>query len=465
MEPQLPFEATIARALWSMDTRSLPRWKAWPIVTLRVVFAIARDVLAGNLTLHAMSLVYTTLLSFVPLLALSFSVLKGFGVHNQVEPILLQLLEPLGEQGREITERVIEFVDNVKVGVLGALGLALLFYTVVSLMQKIESAFNDTWRISETRPLARRFSDYLSVLLIGPVLIFSAVGITASLTSSALVGRLTAVEPLGTLVELAGRLTPYLLVGGAFTFIYIFIPNTKVRFRSALLGGFAAGVIWVSAGWGFATFVASSTRYTAIYSAFATLILFLIWLYLNWLILLVGSNIAFYHQHPEYLAVRRGPLWLSNRMSEKLALLVIVVIAKSHYRGSPPWTLERLAKRLNTPSEVVERVVLGLERGGLLAKTTDDPSSYLPARPFDVALVKDVLDAARQIGEERYFGFDRLPHQPAVEELLSDLDESASEALHGRTIKDLARIERPSADSPPGLVDTDVASRTGKQEG
>jgi membrane protein len=465
MEPQLPFEATIVRALWSVDTRSLPRWKAWPIVTLRVVFAIARDVLAGNLTLHAMSLVYTTLLSFVPLLALSFSVLKGFGVHNQVEPILLQLLEPLGEQGREITERLIGFVDNVKVGVLGALGLALLFYTVVSLMQKIESAFNDTWRISETRPLARRFSDYLSVLLIGPVLMFSAVGITASLTSSALVGRLTAIEPLGTLVELAGRLTPYLLVGGAFTFIYIFIPNTKVRFRSALLGGFAAGVIWVSAGWGFATFVASSTQYTAIYSAFATLILFLIWLYLNWLILLVGSNIAFYHQHPEYLAVRRGPLWLSNRMSEKLALLVIVVIARSHYRGSPPWSLERLAKRLNTPSEVVERAVLGLERSGLLAKTTDDPSCYLPARPFDVALVKDVLDAVRRIGEERYFGFDRLPHQPTVEKVLSDLDESASEALHGRTIKDLALIERPSVDSSPGLVDTDVASRTGKQEG
>ncbi len=293
MEPQLPFEATIVRALWGKDTESLPRWKAWPIVVLRVVFAVARDVLAGNLTLHAMSLVYTTLLSFVPLLALSFSVLKGFGVHNQVEPILLRLLEPLGEKGQEIAALVIGFVDNIKVGVLGAVGLALLFYTVVSLMQKIESAFNDTWRISETRPLARRFSDYLSVLLIGPVLIFSAVGITASLTSNALFESLTAVEPLGTLIEIAGGLTPFLLVGGAFTFIYIFMPNTRVRLRSALLGGFVAGILWVTAGWGFATFVANSGNYAAIYSAFATLILFLIWLYLNWLILLVGSSICF----------------------------------------------------------------------------------------------------------------------------------------------------------------------------
>ena len=463
MEPQLPFEATIVRALWGVDIEPLPRWKAWPIVVLRVVFAVARDVLAGNLTLHAMSLVYTTLLSFVPLLALSFSVLKGFGVHNQVEPILLRLLEPLGEKGQEIAALVIGFVDNIKVGVLGAVGLALLFYTVVSLMQKIESAFNDTWRISETRPFTRRFSDYLSVLLIGPVLIFSAVGITASLTSNALFERLTAVAPLGTLIELAGRVTPFLLVGCAFTFIYVFMPNTRVRVRSALLGGFVAGILWVTAGWGFATFVANSSKYAAIYSAFATLILFLIWLYLNWLILLVGSSIAFYHQNPEYLAVSRGPLWLSNRIREKMALLAIVIIARSHYRGAPRWTIERLTKRLNTPSEAVERVIQGLEQGGLLARTSDDPTCYLPARPFDVATVKDVLDAIRQTGEERPFGFDRLPHQPTVEELVNEIDETVSEALHGRTIKDLA-LSGTSVDSSIELVRGEAVARKGMQE-
>ena len=464
MEPQLPFEATIVKALWSVDTRSLPRWKAWPIAILRVVFAISRDVLAGNLTLHAMSLVYTTLLSFVPLLALSFSVLKGFGVHNQVEPMLLQLLEPLGEKGQEITEHVIGFVDNIKVGVLGAVGLALLFYTVVSLMQKIEAAFNDTWRISEVRPFARRFSDYLSVLLIGPVLVFSAVGITASLTSTAVVERLTAIEPLGALLGMAGRLTPYLLVAGAFTFVYIFIPNTKVRFRAALLGGIVAGALWMTAGWGFASFVANSARYTAIYSAFATLILFLIWLYLSWLILLIGGTIAFYNQHPEYLTVGRGPLWLSNRMREKMALLAVVMIAKSFYRGAPAWTLQRLAKRLNTPSQAVERVIMALEQGGLLTKSADDPPYYLPARPFDTTAVKDVLDAVRELGEEGLFGLERLPRLPAVERLVSEIQETLSETLHGRTIKDLALSGQPPVDPSLELVRGEMTSRTGEQE-
>lgn len=464
MESQLPFEAAVVKALWSVDTRSLPRWKAWPIAMLRVAYAVARDVLAGNLTLHAMSLVYTTLLSFVPLLALSFSVLKGFGVHNQVEPMLLRLLEPLGEQGREITDYVIGFVDNIRVGVLGALGLALLFYTVVSLMQKIESAFNETWRVSEIRSFTRRFSDYLSVLLIGPVLIFSGIGITTSLMSHAVIESVTAIQPLGTVVKVAGRLAPYVLVSGAFAFIYVFMPNTKVRLRSALLGGFVAGVLWVTAGWGFATFVRNSANYAAIYSAFATLILFLIWLYLNWLILLIGSTIAFYHQHPEYLTTRRGPMWLSNRMREKLALLAIVLIARSHYRQAPPWTLDRMAKRLNTPREAVGRVIGALEQGGLLAKTTDDPPCYLPARPFDVACVKDVLDAVRRIGEERHFGFDRLPHQPTVEKLLHELDETLSEALRGRTIKDLAALETSFVESSPESMRQEMVSRRGRRE-
>ncbi|HLE93238.1 MAG TPA: YhjD/YihY/BrkB family envelope integrity protein, partial [Sulfuricaulis sp.] len=134
----------------------------------RMLYAVGRDLGEGQLTLRAMSLVYTTLLSLVPLIALSFSVLKGFGVHNQVRPVLLAFLEPLGEKGIQITDQVIGFVNNIKVGVLGALGLGLLIYTVVTLLQKIELAFNFVWRIKRARPLAQRFSQYLSVLMIGP---------------------------------------------------------------------------------------------------------------------------------------------------------------------------------------------------------------------------------------------------------------------------------------------------------
>ena len=302
---------------------SLPWWKVLLIRVLRVFYVVIRDLLEGQLTLRAMSLVYTTLLAMVPLLAVTFSVLKGFGVHNQIEPLLLNFLRPMGERGVEVTSRIIGFVDSVKAGILGSIGFALLIYTVISLIQKIERACNDTWHVNRSRPLSQKFSDYLSVILIGPVLVFSALGITASVMSTAVVQKMVAIKVFGSLMELATKLVPYLLVIAAFTFVYIFVPNTRVRFRSALTGGLVAGVLWETSGWAFASFVVKSAKYTAIYSGFAILIMFMIWLYLSWLIVLVGASVAYYHQHPESVTSYRRELRLSNRMQEKLALLVI----------------------------------------------------------------------------------------------------------------------------------------------
>lgn len=286
--------------VWDSDSKQLPRFQRTLIQALRISQLVIRDLLDGMLTLQAMSLVYTTLLSIVPLLAVSFSVLKGFGVHNQVEPMLLNLMQPLGDKGVEITQRIIEFVENTKAGVLGSLGLALLFYTVVSLIQKIERSFNYTWRVTEQRPFAQRFSDYLSVVLLGPLLIFTALGVTASISGSAVLQQLHQYETIDWFIRFIGRLLPYLLVITAFTIVYIFVPNTRVKFRSALIAAIVSGVLWETMGWIFASFVVSSAKYAAIYSAFATLIIFMIWLYVCWMILLIGASIAFYVQYPEY---------------------------------------------------------------------------------------------------------------------------------------------------------------------
>ncbi|MGH8801561.1 MAG: YihY/virulence factor BrkB family protein [Casimicrobiaceae bacterium] len=164
---------------------------------------------------------------------------------------------------------------------------------MVSLVQKLEESFNVIWHVTQVRSLADRFSRYLSVLLIGPLLVFAALGITASAMSSGIAKEVLAFAPLGRFVFAAGKLAPYALVIGAFTFVYLFVPNTRVRFLPALVAGTVGGVMWQSAGWVFAAFVVSSARYSAIYSSFAILILFLIWLYLSWLVLLIGAAVSF----------------------------------------------------------------------------------------------------------------------------------------------------------------------------
>ena len=426
--------------VWAADLSRLPRWNAAGIGAMRIFWAVVRDFAEGQISLRAMSLVYTTLLSLIPLLAISFSVLKGFGVHNQIEPFLLNFLAPLGDKGIEIGTRIVEFVENVKAGVLGSIGLGLLIYTVISLMQKIERAFNFIWHVPHQRPFAQRFSGYLSVIVIGPVLVFSSLGITASLTSASVVVALTSIEPFGTLIRLAGTLLPYLLVVGAFTFIYLFMPNTRVRVSAALVGAAVAGLLWDTAGWAFASFVVNATKYTAIYSAFAALVIFMIWLYVSWLILLIGSNIAFYRQRPEYLMPERGEFRLSGRLRERLALAVAGAIATDFNEGRMAPGTDALAARLRMPVTAVDRVLIPLERSGFLTRTSDEPAGWLPARPPETILVKSLLQVIRAEGETSVMSAARLAAGTGVDDAMTRLDAALETAMADSTLKDLAQF-------------------------
>jgi len=436
LHPKL--KSRVNELLWRQDLGAMSPLRRRLLLTLRMLYAVVVDIVDGQLTLRAMSLVYTTLLSLVPLLALSFSVLKAFGVQNQVRPMLLAFLEPLGGKGVQITDEVIGFVNNIKVGVLGALGLGMLIYTVTALMQKIELAFNYTWRVKRPRPLAQRFSQYLSVIMIGPVLIFSAVGITAALFNSAAVKALLQVELVGSIIEVVARVVPYLLVIAAFAFIYVLMPNTRVRLRSALVGAFVAGVLWQTLGWGFAAFIAGSTKYTAIYAGFAIVIFSMIWLYLNWLIVLVGASLAFYHQYPAQLASPRREPQLSNRVKEKLALLIAAFIGKNYYGNGPAWSLDALADRIGVPNLAVETVLGAMLGAGFVTETADDPPRYLPAQAFETITVKALLDTVRTAEEAPSLRAEALPREPEVESLVARVDEAVDDSLRGRTLRELA---------------------------
>lgn len=429
-------------AVWGGHFDALPKGRALVVRLARLVLVLARDLAQGQLTLWSMSLVYTTLLSIVPLLALSFSVLKAFGVYNQVQPMLLTFLEPLGEKGIEITNRIISFIQNMNVGVLGSVGLALLLYTAVSLVQKIEAAFNFIWHVRRARGVGERFSRYLSALLVGPILLFAALGMTAAVTSSAYIRDFLDVQAYEWLVAQSGRVMPYALVIGAFTFVYLFMPNTKVRIGPALVGGIVGGIIWQSAGWGFALFAAGSTRYAAIYSSLAILVLFMLWLYLSWLILLFGASVAFYLQHPEYCVQEPGEPRLSNRMRERLALIVMSRIARRHLDGESPWTADALAQSLRVPMRAVEPILGSLQEGGVVVQTSDEPRGYVPGRDLEIIGVKQLLDLVRLSGEDRFLSIAALPAPEPIEEMLRRVDSATEAALEDMTAKDLAGARR-----------------------
>lgn len=375
--------------LWTPSKR---RWVARGQFIGRLLYCSVRELSAGELTLRAMSLVYTTLLSLVPLLALAFSIMKGLGVHNRVEPMLLAMLQPLGPSAQEITETIIGFVDNIKIGVLGSIGIAMLFYTVLAMIQKVETSFNFIWKIPRQRPLTQRISEYLVVLLLGPLALTLVLGTTASLSSNALVGQLMDNQLIGLPLYWAGLLVPYLMIVGIFSFVFVFIPNTRVHAMPALVGGLFSGLLWQSAAWGFANFVAGSANYNAVYSSFAILILLLIWLHLAWLILLTGCQIAFFMQHPEYLTRQRRHRHATGNARDVLVLSLLGLVQQRFAQQQTGYTAANLARASAAPPDMVNPIINNLLESGLLAETTD--GQLLPQNDMGHRALADLLDDA-----------------------------------------------------------------------
>ncbi len=432
---------SIEKIVWGSRLQNSGRVGRVVATLLRYLYGLSRDIIYGQLTLRSMSLVYTTLLSVVPLIAFSFSVLKGFGVHQQLEPLLYEFLLPLGAQGERIGSEIMQLVDNVKGGLLGGVSLAFFIYTAISMVQKVEESFNYVWYVSKPRSFAKRFTEYTIVLLIGPVAIVVALGILASIQSNDFTQYLLSSKAVGPLVVAFGKLTPYLIISGVFSFLYKFMPNTRVTVSAALLGGLAGGFLWVSMGAFFTSFVVEAARIPNVYRGFAVAIMALIWLYLNWLVLLIGAQIAFYFQKPAFLRLGRREPHLSNAVRERLALSIMIAVGKAFRNPGKNLTLEEISADLKIPTIAIAPTITHLEREGLILTT--EKETLIPARDLSQISLHDIVDVVRSGGVT---GSYRDPNwSPQVDELAGRIDKAIVESLSDTTLANILE-GKPSAD-------------------
>ncbi|HJP03883.1 MAG: ribonuclease BN [Chromatiales bacterium] len=420
--------------LWHRGIKSLHPSLQILIRFVRFIYAIVRDVVTTTLTLRAMGLVYITILSIVPLLALSFSALKGFGIHRtRIEPALRSLLAPLGEKGIELTDQLISFVDNVQGGLLAGVGLILLIYTTVSMIKKIEDSLNHVWRVDAARSFVQRFGEYLSVVLVGPLLMVTAVGLIATIGSNALVDRLLQIGPFGATAVMIGKMMPYLLVSLMFSLLYWFIPNTRVRVTAALVGGLTGGMLWAACGMLFATFVVTSTRNVTIYASFAIVIIALMWLYISWLILLIGAQTSFYCQNPEYLRTGYRQLNIGNQMREEIALSIMLLVAESFRKGGNPLTTNAIGGRLHIPGMLVGLVRKRLVVAGLLE--IGRRGQLIPARDPGNIMLREIVQAVRTVNSEDVFRGGKWPAN--VSNVLAEMESLVGPTLDNTSLYDL----------------------------
>lgn len=386
--------SAISEFLWQQNTSRLPFWQRTLIRSCQIFVAIVRDLLQGQLSLRAMSLVFTTVIGFFPLLALTFAVLKGLGVHNALEPALLALLQPLGERSNEFTAEILSYVDAIQVQLIGITSVGLLLYFVLDMMRKIESSFNYIWAVKQGRSWSNRISEYLFAVIVSPLLLFLSISITSSVNTSLFERFLENLTYGSMIIEFVAFLAPMLLMSLAFAFAYGFLPNTKVQFSSAFIGGIVTTIIWKLMGSVFQGFFIASAR-ESIYLAFATAVAVMFFAYIGWLVALIGSSIAFYHQNPAKARTGRDMQKLSIHQQEELSMTIASIIINRFNQGLEPISEVELLEALGGNPVIIEHSLQALEKIGLISKTDDEPARFLPTKTVNDCTLLEIWRALR----------------------------------------------------------------------
>ena len=416
------------RALWQAHLQDAPWWRRSLIRSAQITIAIVRDLFQEQLSLRAMSLVFTTLIGFIPLFALTFAVLKSLGVHNAMEPTLLALLEPLGERSTEVATQILTYVDNLRVELIGITSVGLLLYIVLDMMRKIESAFNYIWVVKKGRNWASRISEYLFAVIVSPLLLFISISITSYVNTNFFTVFLENLAYGSLIIQIFAWLAPILLMSLAFAFAYGFLPNTKVHFSSAFIGGLVTTFIWKLMGVFFQEFFVSSAR-ESIYLAFTSPIVIMFFIYIGWMVALIGSSIAFYHQNPAKTRTGRDRLKMSISQRESIALAVTEVIIQRFNSGGTPLSEEDLQEILEGSPAALEGALDSLLEIGLLSETAGDPPRFLPTHSLNNSSMVDIWRALRSANSDEMDPLGSSPEMQRIREFQEQLDATIEEQM------------------------------------
>ncbi|MCX5900456.1 MAG: YihY/virulence factor BrkB family protein [Proteobacteria bacterium] len=386
--------------IWNMALKDLHGARALWLRAVRAAVLSARVFMRTQCQQKASALTYFTLLSIVPVAALIFGIAKGFGVEALLERQLLDNLQGQQEAVRRIIEFAHAMIENTRGGVVAGIGVAVLLWTVVKMLGNIEDAFNSIWGVGRARSLNRKFSDYLSAMLVCPLLVIMAGSLTVTLAAETqlIAKKLALLESAGPLIAAGLGLLPYCFIWALFSFLYVFMPNTRVRLVPGVIAGIIAGTAYQIMQWVYIKFQIGIAGYNAVYGGFAALPLFLVWLQMSWTIVLLGAAISWACQSVHMYDYDTDQWAVSCAVKRMLALRVVQVIVKNFECGLPPPTADGLAGRLEVPRRLLQGVLDDLVACGMLARTQGsdgDAVFYRPAKStadLTLAAVTDAFD-------------------------------------------------------------------------
>ena len=393
----------ITTDIWRIRLKDISRSKSFFLKPLRIIVLAVRGFDEDRCQLRASALTFYSLLSIVPVIAILFGIAKGFGFQEVLEKELLQNFSAHEAVLVQVMEFAKSLLETTQGGLIAGIGLLVLFWTVIKVLGSIERSFNNVWGVKSPRPWSRKFTDYISVLLIAPILFILASSIMVFITSQVtfITEKFALLGFFSSVIFFLLKLLPYCIVWILFTFIYIFMPNTKVRFTSGLVAGIVAGSIYQLVQWGYIAFQVGVAKYNAIYGSFAALPLFLVWLQLSWLVVLFGAEISFSHQNVDTYEFEPDCLHVSVSFKKLLSLRIVHLLVKNFSAGKSPLAAAAIAHTLEVPIRLVRQMLFELVESGILAEVATreyEETAYQPGRDSDSLTIQYVIDALEKRG-------------------------------------------------------------------
>ena len=391
--------------IWRIRLKDLPFGKSFLIKQLRIIILTLRGFDEDKCFFRASSLTFYTLLSIVPVVAMLFGIAKGFGFEKMLEKKLFEQFP--GQQ--DVLTQVIGFarslLETTQGGLIAGIGLAVLFWSVIKVLSHIEASLNEIWEIKESRTWGRKFSDYLAVMLISPLLILVSSSATVYITTqiAQLTQKIALLGMLSPFISLGLKLTPYVVIWILFSVIYILMPNTKVNLKAGIMAGIIAGTIYQIVQILYIGFQVGATRYNAIYGSFAAVPMFLLWVQISWWVVLFGAELSFANQNVGTYEYEPDCLKISSAFKKLLTLQIAHLLIKSFSKAEKPLTASQISDQLKIPIRLVHSILFDLVESRLVAETRtkeDKKFGYQPARDINTLTIKAVIDAIEQNGTE-----------------------------------------------------------------
>ncbi len=426
--------------IWRTRLDTMPAYRAFPIKIVRIALLSVRGFAKDGCTLRASALTFYSLLSLVPAAALAFGIAKGFGFERLLERRLLEDFQAQQEVVLKVIAFAQSFLENTRGGLIAGIGVVVLLWTLLKVLSNIEQAFNTIWEVHQNRTLVRKFSDYLSIMFIGPLLIIVSSSATVFITTriTDLVSNIDMIDSLSQWIFTTLKMIPYGLIWALFTLVYMVMPNTRVRFSAGLTAGIIAGTTYQLAQWFYIAFQVGAARYNAIYGSFAALPLFLIWLQISWFIVLFGAEISYACQHADEYEYAPDFTNISPHYNRVLSLLIAHRVVHNFAAGQQPFTAVGLSHNLNIPIRLVRRILHGFVESKVFSKVPAGNragTAYQPARDINLFTIKYITDALDKNGVND-LPVNRTPALDLIDQSLDAFDTTLQNSESNRLLKD-----------------------------